>query len=471
MISAIASREFKQNIRSGVFIAIAATFIFLLFAASALSIQRVSAFERERVAAQTVDRNVWDAQGDRNPHSAAHFSRYAFKPIPAFTAFDPGVTDYAGLAVWMEAHIQNPAAFRRAEDLGDAGRIASLSPAWILQFAAPLFIFLTLYGSIAGEREAGTLRQITASGVRAQSFFAGKLAGAGASLGLVIIPALILALIAANTGAEAVLPDPALRIAGLALAYFIFLTATGALAIGVSALFSEKRGALLTLAALWTASFVLMPRLAADAALTAYPEPPPSQLEEELKAASNAYYKDAEYREAEDKRILAEYGVQKIEDLPIDYGAFTLQSSEEHANPLFDAYYARLNVLHEKQERVLSTMSAVSPVLALNALSSGLSGTDRIHQTAFVKGAEDHRRKIVKQLNEDLMYNAGEAGHGYTADEALWRSIEDFTYDPPSFISLWSRYAPSVFTLLVYFITALVFAGWSVTYAQKRIVS
>lgn len=472
MIAAVVRKEIVSLLRSGVFIASAVALFVLLASAAALSVQRVATFERERLAAEAVDRAVWDSQGARNPHSAAHFARYAFKPIPALVAFDPGVTDYAGIALWMEAHNQNPAVFRRAEDLGDAGRLANLSPAWVLQVVAPLFVFLVLFGAIAGERESGALRQIAAAGAPPGALVSGKLLGAGIGLGAVILPALALAIwIAAGAGDGAVLPDPAVRTGGLIVSYALFFIALGAVAVGVSALFAEKRAALIALVALWAGSFILAPRVAGDAASTFYPEPDPAAVSSDLNRASNAFFQDDEYRAAIEKAVLEEYGVAEIDALPIDYGAYSLQKSEEHAHPLFEAIYERLETLHRRQENVLRAASVVSPVIALNTLSAGLTGADRIHQKAFTQGAEAHRRVIVKQLNDDLMYNAGDVGHGYTADEALWREIEDFSYAPPSFASVSGRYVFSAGVLLAYAAGGLFFARRAVMRAQKRIAS
>ncbi len=472
MITAIAEREIISFLRSGVFLSIAAALFALLAAAAMLSIERVSTFERERVAAEAVDREVWDTQGDRNPHSAAHFARYAFKPIPGLVAFDPGVTDYVGIALWMEAHYQNPAVFRRAEDLGDAGRIANLSPAWVLQVIAPLFVFLVLFGAVAGERESGTLRQAAAMGVSPGTLFSGKLLGAGVGLGAIILPALVVAIwIAGRAGGEVFLPDQFIRIGGLIVSYTIYFTSLGAIAIGVSALLSEKRAALIALVALWAGSIILVPRIASDAASTVYAEPDAASVSRQLDDASSAFYQDNEYRAAIETAILEEYDVEKIEDLPIEYGAYSLQRSEEHAHPLFEAVYNRLDAIHQRQEGVLRVASIVSPVIALNTLSAGLSGADRVHQKVFAKGAETHRRKIIKQLNEDYMYNAGDAGYGYTAGESFWREIEDFTYAPPRFLSLLGAYAFSAIVLLAYAVGGLIFAMWAVRRAQKRIAS
>lgn len=471
MIAAIVRKEITLYLRSGVFISLAVAMIALLAAAAALSAQRIATFERERLAAETVDREVWNSQGERNPHAAAHFARYAFKPIPRLVAFDPGVTDHAGIALWMEAHYQNPAVFRRAEDLGDAGRMADLSPAWVLQTVAPLFIFLILFGAVAGEREAGTLRQTATSGVRANTVLTGKLLGAAGALGIVLVPALVISLwMIGSAQAEAVLPDGGARTLGLTFAYGLFIAAAGAFAIGLSALFKEKRSALIVLVAVWAASFIMVPRLASGFAAAAYPQPDATALSAELATAASGARGDEAYQQSIREAILAEYDVATVEELPVNYGAYSLQMSEEYAHPLFEAIYARLDAIHSRQEQVLRTASLISPVIALRELSAGLAGADRLHQNAFAAGAEVHRRASVKLLNDDLMIN-GAGQQRYAADETLWRQVEDFSYAPPSFASASSHYAFSAAVLGVYVLGAFLFAGWALNRAQKRIAS
>ena len=250
MILDIARNELRGYTRNGIFIGISVALLSLVLTASMVSGQRLAAFERERIAAEIIDHEVWNNQGEQNPHSAAHFSRYAFKPIPSLVAFDPGVVDYAGIALWMEAHYQHPAVFRRVEDVGDARIFANFSPAWILQYGAPLFVFLALFSSIAGEREHGTLRQIVASGVRTRDLIAGKLLGASLGLGAIVIPALILSILMVRVGGVQVLPDIGVRSVGLVLAYCAYFIAVGGIAIGVSALARDKRTALVALVAI-----------------------------------------------------------------------------------------------------------------------------------------------------------------------------------------------------------------------------
>lgn len=55
---------------------------------------------KQQRAAQAVEQERWYAQDSKNPHSAAHYGLYPFKPrlVPAF--LDPGVEPHTGIAVW-----------------------------------------------------------------------------------------------------------------------------------------------------------------------------------------------------------------------------------------------------------------------------------------------------------------------------------------------------------------------------------
>lgn len=470
MMGALASKDLTIAYRSGVLVALVVALSAMMAAASVLTAERVRAFERERAAATAVDREVWDAQGDRNPHSAAHFSRYAFKPMTTLAAFDPGVADYAGTALWMEAHFQNPAIFRRAEDSSEGGLFASVTPAWILQTAAPLLVFMLMFSWVAGERETGALRLSLAQGARWNDILFGKLAASAAALAGMIASAAVVAFIILSTvtGEATPLHDARARLVGLAFSYSAYLAAMAMVAIGVSALFTRPRHALIALIVFWCVGIVLAPRLASDAALALHPEPDAATLVAELKAASDAYYQDDAYREAQEAKVLAAYGVTRKEDLPIDFGAYSLQSSEEHAHPLFEAFYSRLDAIHDRQEGVLAAVSLLSPTIAMATLSSGLSGADRLHHQDFALDAEMHRRRIVKQLNDDMMHNAASASYAYKANETLWRAIDDFTWSPPTLVDSADRYAGSALIILAYLGGAFFFAQWAVRRAAKR---
>jgi len=472
MIGAVIQKELVTLSRSSVFLWLSCAMLALVIAAAALSGQRLATFERERHTAEAIDQEVWEGQGARNPHSAAHFSRYAFKPIPSLAAFDPGVIDYAGIAVWMEAHVQNPAVFRRAEDLGDDGQFANLSPAWVLQVIAPLFLFLILFGTVSGEREDGTLRQLAASGAPPRALFAGKLVGTCAAIGVITLPALLLGVWAVSAASDdAMMADTGIRTLGLILTYALYFAGLGGFALGISALCRDRRSALITLVSLWAVSIILLPRLASGLAMTLYPQPDASDMANALKAIPMAYRKDTAYQEKMKAELLAQYGAQRVEDLPVDFLGYRLQKGEEYTDPLFDAFYDDIHARHAQQARLLDALSIVSPVLAVQSLSAGLSGSDRVHQIDFTKAAEAHRRKIIKQLNDELLINGVKTKGRYIADPSLWKDVPNLRYSAPDFATLAGRYTGSFTILLLFAAVGVSFAMAMLGRAHRRIAA
>lgn len=451
----VASRDSRLK---GLYLAV----VIVMIAAITIGWNRTDSFERERVEAANNDREVWHDQGARNPHSAAHFSRYAFKPIPILSSFDPGSIDYSGLAVWMEAHSRNPATFRHAEGAGDLARFVNLSPAWVMQYILPLVVILLLFASYAGEREDGTLRQLMSYGASPTLLFKGKFRGALLAVLKLLMPLVILVAIATvffDAGFEQT--DLGVRLLGLFLVYTLYLFVFAMLALGVSALCNSRRAAAISLFAVWCLVSVLAPRLSGDVVVMNTPQPNGFETSKSLDEIGSSYWNQPELREEKKAAILEEYGVSDTADLPISYAAYELQTSEEYADPLYDQLYEGLATTHAAQERALGVLSLLSPTTAVMALSSGLAGTDRLHHDAFASDAEAHRRVIVKQMNDDMMLNAGSAGYAYQSDEHFWREIADFEGTLPPINRFVSEYAHSLFIIFLWAVGAYVFARWA----------
>ncbi len=468
MIHAIASKDLllhkREALLKGLFIIV----ILLVVGSLLTGIQRYAVFDKERSAALQTDKRVWMNQGDRNPHSAAHFSRYAFRPAAPLGLIDPGIVDFAGMAIWMEAHYQDPAVFRNAEDGGGQSRYAKLSPAFTVITIAPLLVFLMLFSSIAGEREDGTLRQLLASGVSPQQFFMGKLT-AGLKLTqlvftLVFIPVALASLIFSSASANL---DSVLRLGMLYITYSVYLIIMVAVAIGVSALFRTRQSAFLGLTFLWAVMTIIVPSFAMDIAKVVYPQPDARESTAQLRNASSAYYNDEERQQRIEQEILQEYGVTNTEDLPINYSAYVLQVSEDLSEPEFDRFYQELEKHHEAQEFVVRGFVPLSPALAVTRLSSGIAGTDREHQQDFARAAEIHRRDMIQLLNEDYMYNADNSGAYYTAGAELWSKFEDLDYSVPAISHLAISYLWDAILLIIWLCVAVSGSRMLVTRAVR----
>jgi len=459
MSGAIVSKDLLVLRRESLMKALLVVILLLLVASLAAGMQRERVFDKEKAAALLTDKAVWMNQGDRNPHSAAHFSRYAFRPASPLALIDPGTSDFAGLAVWMEAHYQDPAVFRRAEDGGELSRYTQLTPAFLLLTAAPLLVFLMMSASIAGEREDGTLRQLLAAGVSGRQFFRGKL-GAGLRLTMMVFAFAFLALaaFALLTTPVAVDVDAIVRLAGLFTVFLLYLAICVAVALGVSALFRTRQAAFLALAGVWVFMAVLLPRFAADVGTSIHPQPDAREVSGQLRAASYTFYEDKERQERIEQDLLKEHGVSTVEELPINYGAYRLQISEELSIPAFEQVYEGLEQRYAAQDHTARWFSLLTPAIAAAKLSRGFAGTDRIHQAAFTRAAELHRRDMIKLLNEDLMFNASNDDVAYTADATLWAQFEDFEHQAPTLGAVFAAYVRDALLLLAWFVAALVFA-------------
>ena len=449
----------RDRVLTGVFV-----LTLILVIASLLSgLQRERVYDKEKTAALATDKAVWMNQGQRNPHSAAHFSRYAFRPAAPLAMLEPGTSDFAGLAIWLEAHYQDPAVFRRAEDGGELSRYVQLTPAFLVLTIAPLIVFLMLFGCVAGEREDGTLRQLLATGVESKTFFGGKL---GAGLRITIIAfTLVFAAVVAVAGLVSPADfavDTMARLLLLYVLYALYLFVFVAIAIGVSALFRSRQSAFVALAGIWALMVVVLPQFAADVATNVYPQPDAREATAQLSAASSTYYADPELREQIEQEVLDRYGVATTDELPIDYGAYVLQVSEDLSEPEFDRFYADLDNRYDDQEAIIRRFGLLTPAVATSRLSRGVAGTDRLHQRDFAAASEAHRREMVELLNADFMLNGADVGYAYTAGAELWARFEDLDYQSPHIATVGGAYMLDVLLLIAWAALAAAFSYWSV---------
>src|SRR4030088_1023766 len=99
MIKTIARKEFVELLRDGRFRSAAAVVIALLVTALIAGAYYQRDLVGQQRAAQAAEQACWYAQEPKNPHSAAHYGLYAFKPRLAPAFLDPGVDPYTGTLV------------------------------------------------------------------------------------------------------------------------------------------------------------------------------------------------------------------------------------------------------------------------------------------------------------------------------------------------------------------------------------
>ncbi|KXU35894.1 hypothetical protein AXK11_05010 [Cephaloticoccus primus] len=434
MISTIVRHEFKGALRDGRFrwagIIIALLLLAALFAGWSYH-RDISAQRREAAHAE---QHRWLNQPEKNPHSAAHYGVYAFKPRLTPALIDPGVEPYAGVATWMEAHRQNDVLYRPAEDATAAQRFGDLTVALVLQLLLPLLIVAVGFGAVSAERERGTLRQVSALGLSPTRWLFGKALGLASAFALLAVPALLcsgLVLAALQDGAT---ENAWGRFGLLALVYLVYLAVFLFLTLGVSASVRSSRASLIILLGVWMLNGLLVPRTLSELAASRHPVPSVAEVKNNVAQKQQ----DPEYarraREIWEPRVIAKYGLSGVEELNgLSSRGLQLLRSESAGYLVFDEAYGELHDQIEAQNAYQRARSWIAPLAALQPLSRALAGTDFAHHRAFIESAEAYRRVIQDTMNEDILLNDGKQGSGpYLAGADLWAKVPPLVIPTPT---------------------------------------
>jgi ABC-2 type transport system permease protein len=456
MIPLIAHKEFTEMIRDGRFRLSAGIVGALLLTSLVLGLTHYREVNAQHEQARRATREQWLKQGTKNPHSAAHYGIYAFKPKMPLSLVDPGVDAYTGVAAWLEAHKQNEFKYRPAQDATAVARFGELTATTVLQLLVPLLIVLLAFPAFAAERELGTLRQVMSLGVRPRDLALGKALGISAGLATLIIPATAAGALAIGfaTGPGALMDDLG-RLAVMAVGYLLYFGTFVGLSLAVSAWSGSSRAALIALLAFWIVNGLVAPRIAADVSKRLHPTPSALEfgmaVEEDIKNGVNGHDPSDDRAKQLEARVLKQYGVAKVEDLPVSFAGIALQEGEEYGNKVFDKHYAALWGSFERQDEIQRSAAALAPLLAMRSLSMGLAGTDGSQHREFASAAEAYRRRLVKTVNDDMTAHAKGSDFDYMATDELWAKVEDFSYSAPGLRQVLTAQWPALAVLSTWF--------------------
>ena len=469
-VGRIAKKEMLEVFRDGRFRVLSVIILTLLVTSLALGWRRYTEVNQQHEAARKATRQNWLAQGVKNPHSAAHYGVYAFKPRNVLSFVDQGVDPFTGVAVWLEAHKQDDFKYRPIQDANALARFGDLTAAAVLQILAPLLIVLLSFSTFAGEREQGTLRQLLAIGLPREQIAAGKALGLAGALGLVLIPA---ALVGASMlilmGEPGTFASTAGRLLVSTLSYTLYFAAFLGICLAVSASAKSTRTALVVLLAFWIANCLVAPRALTDIARRIYPTPSAYEfagkvahdLEYGLNGDSSASKRAKELQTS----ILRQYGVKDVDELPVSFRGISLQAGEDHGDQVFDKRYAELWDAFERQSALQQIAGIAAPMLAVRSVSMGLAGTDFAQHRDFAVAAETYRRQLIKAINDDITKNG--TGDGvYVRGDDLWRSIPEFQYVAPDLKLVLSRQLAPLLILVFWALAGALAAFWSARHVE-----
>ncbi len=378
-------------------------------------------------AASAGERERWLQQEDKHPHSAAHYGLYAFHPAAPLAFFEPGLHPYLPVTVWLEAHRQNEALYRPAQDAGSAGRFGQLTPATIVTALLPLLVVLLAAPAIAGERERGTLRLLMAQGVAPGRWVLGKALALSVLLLLLLLPLWLLATAVLMFAAAET--DALLRWLGTGVVVSLYLGGFLLICLLVSACCRTVRGALLILLGLWALGTLVAPRIVMEWAEWRHPTPTSLAFRQAIADDLGATAELDAMLAQRTAALLKEHEVERTSDLPVNLDGIRLQVGEEHGYAVFDEHFGRLHDGFLAQESLLQRFGLIAPYLAVTSATTALAGTDLLHYRHFFDSAEQYRRTIQALMNDYITRHPEQDGQRLSAGADLWATVPEFSYE------------------------------------------
>jgi len=174
--------------------------------------------------------------------------------------------------------------------------------------------------------------------------------------------------------------------------------------------------------------------------------------------------------------ILAQYDVDSVDDLPVNFRGLVAQQSEEELTATLNKYAEKRMTREIEQSKRLDSFGAISPYVAISAASRALAGTDLSTHHRFLREAEDLRFDFVQSLNkahiekldyaDDIARNKDEeSGKRARVSSENWKILQDFSFQPDAAASRFGQATASIVSLLVWLL-GIVFTG---LFASRRL--
>jgi len=450
MISKTFFKETKELFREGRVRISLIIVLLLLGVAVWISARQYQNVNEQYTAAKIAERDVWDNQGEKNPHSAAHYGTYAFKPKYPLSLVDQGVDKYAGTSIFLEAHKRNEAQFSAAADQTGLARFGDLTPDFILLFILPLLIILLGYNSFTKEREMGTLTLLKSQGVSSWKWLIGKWSALFFPIFIITAVLFMIAgVLLGNLKDFGVFSWSSLGI--LFLVYIAYYAVFINIVLLISSVVKKSGIALVASLCIWILACLAAPKAASNIAESKHPYPTRQEFAANILKdkkqgldGHNPWSKEAKQLEEE---VLMEYGVDSLNQLPFNFAAYRTQKGEEHEAEVYFKHYNYLKQQYANQSNVYRGLASISPYLPTRFLSMAIAHTDYDTHWDFADAAENYRVATQKFLNDNTAQNTKYGERGYKASADFWKQLPAFEYDPPELSAVLNRNSSNMVVL------------------------
>ena len=449
--------EWIGYFRNNLFLYVGVFFCFFLCLVAFLGIIQNNKLNAEQELAHEHIRSQWDEMEASNPHSAAHYGTYAFKPVSVLNSIDEGINSVTGNVLRLEGHRQNDIVFSEASQSLMISKFGKLKPSLIFQFIIPLLLIFFSFNTYMSERNSGRLKLMLVQGASLRKVVFSKVLSIWfIGLFLLLITLFFQLLFNFNN----LNSDIFTRLSILFLSYSFYYLILINITVLLSVIFKSSTAALSLTVLTWVFWTIFFPTIMGNT--TEKLSPLPTRIEfkeamsEDRSKGIDGHNPRGERRDALEKATLEKYNVDKLEDLPINFSGIVMQEDEEYGNMVWDKHFGDLYTQLEKQKSNYQLSGLINPFASLQNLSMGSSGSDMFHHLDFLTKAESYRRIFIKTLNDEYAFGGSKTGErGWKATNEFFRSVKDFKYELPTFFSLYSKYLIDVIIILfwVFFTT------------------
>lgn len=401
-------------------------------------------------------RDNWENMPDKHPHRMAHYGYIVFRARHPLSFFDAGMESYTGNAVFLEAHRQNTVNFSEAGSSTGLLRFGEISLAMILQMLVPLTLFFIGFGTVAADRENGTLKLLLSQGVSWKEIITGKAIGLTCVALCLLLPAVLLLL-----GGWMWIPGkPAgevLRLPWIVLLYVVYLGIISTIAVLVSTAARTARSALVVLLGLWLLFAIILPRTAQAIGTYLYPSPSKiafdTAIEKDLiKQGDSHNPNDAHYKALKDS-VLRVYKADSVQQLSFNYSGFQMKEGERLSAAIYNRHLVNLLKTYQQQNNVSRVSAFINPFAAIRNISMAVCGTDFNSYVRFQQQAEDYRYRLAQHMNDlqiKLISNKklSDTAQPYRISKSYWKAFPDFTYQQTSQADIAGNEALSLMALV-----------------------
>jgi ABC-2 type transport system permease protein len=469
----IAREEWRQWRRSRLAVFALSIFAFLLLITTILTATGVLEDRHDRLHQQEVAEATFLDQPDRHPHRMVHYGHYVFRAPAPLAVFDPGVDTVTGQSMFLEGHRQNSAMFADARAEARTGGFGALSPAKLYHLFLPLLLIALGHAAILRERESRTLGPLLAQGVTGAQLFAGKALALAGLVAVLSIPALAASLIGISLG------EPLLSAIALYLGQLLYLGVWATLILLVSTKVRERGLALGVLLFVWVATALILPRIGVTAASASLPIDgkiaTDMKMKDDLRKLGDGHNASDPAFEQLRANLLAEYDVESVDELPINFRGTVASQSEADLTDTLNEYAEARMAQEAAQSDRLDRLGWLSPYLAVGSATRNLAGTDLRTHHRFLREAEGVRFAFVQGLNkahiEELSYaddinrNSGEEGWKRARVSAEnWKVVGEFQFTPDPATTRLNRAMQGLAALTLWFV---ILFGFGLTAARR----